>query len=606
MSQRHPNWKCTRAHKPTQWYTNTSCQCGACLVVVGGIGQRQSNNNNASSVYIYHIDELEWLKAHTRGIGPKVNPAYSASSGRKEDGTLSVIWTEPDGPQQMFLSTMQLSEMEWNTSTISLSHTNPPVRGYSVNIFEIPDDTDTDILLFGGEDHLGYPTNDCLCVSSSSMDENAFVEVINDGNSELPPPRTDHATTMGPDNNIVLQGGKGVDDELLGDLWIFDPSRKSWTQIQEHGPPRCGHAISATKEMILLFGGVDSQGLATNDLYIYTNASWKGPIYCEGPMPSVRAGHLFSLVYPDLKESYNTNCGFVLHGGVSGPSAPTSFNDVHRLIFPKDIQNVVEQDSQKQAIPDSRPGKIPRTERVASLGGHSDSAYTTKSNFFGDVTQPDKSHAHHLEQKGDLLDALEQLKRTANDLDEKERRIQDLELQKKSQERQLTLDRDKLEIERNILTSKMADLERESKKAVVASSTGYAVYSSRPARGPPVVYQKPPPVQEAPADLHRLEFELQQERQKVAGLVSHLAASRQQVPFHHQHHHQHQQQSVLSAPSFVAPVSIPPQQASVGNLPPPSTEIVRNRVISPPRPVPPTRTTAASYPHHNYNPPIFR
>jgi len=84
----------------------------------------------------------------------------------------------------------------------------------------------------------------------------------------LPPARAGHCA-QGVDV-MYFYGGQGQTG-LLDDIWSFDPVIETWTQLPDCPIARAYAAMAYVEDdsKIILFGGLDPYGNATNDLCIY-------------------------------------------------------------------------------------------------------------------------------------------------------------------------------------------------------------------------------------------------------------------------------------------------------------------------------------------------
>lgn len=107
----------------------------------------------------------------------------------------------------------------------------------------------------------------------------------------LPPPRRDHSLVT-DGQQIFLFGGRGQD--TLGDLWAFDLSNGSWSEITTaQGPSaRFGHnaIFDAAHNRMLVFGG-QASGTFFNDVWAFdlTTSEWS-ELQGDESIPSPRYG----------------------------------------------------------------------------------------------------------------------------------------------------------------------------------------------------------------------------------------------------------------------------------------------------------------------------
>ena len=456
-----PTWACLQETKESAFYTSASCLCGQALVIIGGTGRE----GRYAEVFVYHLNELKWLKGDTTGRGPPTRPLYSSATSRGDN--VAVVWSKMhQGRLVVTLSVLSLAEMEWRSVVVD-GALNPPRHGYSAVM-----SADGDVVLFGGEAAADNPTPTDACIVIADDDSTALIPA-----QECPPPRSDHASCVAPQDSIVVHGGKGVGPDgqhvLLGDMWVYDAARRSWGEVSADGPQRCGHSISCTQSQILLFGGVDWSGTVMNDLWCWDVAeqSWSGPLVVVGtPIPMPRAGHLFSLVWPQLDAEPNgDDACFVLYGGVPGPNA-APLHDVSRLTVPASRQLAVAPNFSEKLAPTSNP--LDQQRRT-----------------------------HYDDDEDEIAGAMARLRDESGKLEEQERELLRLEAAKLAKEERLRLDRERLDRERTELAGRVQTVE-----------TGVRAY-----------YDAAPPAAAAADDrVLALERQLYEERSRVHALITHL------------------------------------------------------------------------------------
>ena len=508
-----PTWACLQETRESAFYTSAACLCGQALVIIGGTGR----DGRYAEVFVYHLNELKWLKGETSGRGPPTRPLYSSATSRGEN--VAVVWSKiQNGRLVVTLSLLSLAQMEWRSVAID-SAVAPPRRGYSAVM-----SAEGDVLVFGGESSINDPSPSDTCIVVADDDSTAVIP-----SEECPPARSDHASCIAPHDNIVVQGGKGVDNVLLGDMWVYDASRRTWVMVGEDGPQRCGHSVSATEHMILLFGGVDRSGAVMNDLWVWDAHAhhWSGPLVVTGgPIPSPRAGHLFSLVWPVIDaESTDDYACFVLYGGVPGPSA-APFHDVHRLTVPTDRQLVVGNTFSDKLVPTSNP--LDRAPQHASF-----------------------------DDDEDVGEAMERLRLASGQLEDQERELLELEAAKQAKQEQLRNDRDRIGRQRAVLEGR-----------IQAVDSGSAQRHGAPT-----------------GRVTELERQLQQEREKVHALLSQMS-----LPSNGLHSPQRTAAAAAYLPPppvpvmAYDPVGFGMAAAAPLPVPIPASQHGRN-VVSPPRPL---------------------
>jgi hypothetical protein len=108
--------------------------------------------------------------------------------------------------------------------------------------------------------------------------------------SEVGPPGRENAGLAGSPDAMVLFGGSGAANVLVG-MWQFDG--KLWTQRQDIGPgARLGHALifDSDRQRVVLFGG--SSKNEGNDLSALLADTWEHETDQASPPPPVSVASL--------------------------------------------------------------------------------------------------------------------------------------------------------------------------------------------------------------------------------------------------------------------------------------------------------------------------
>ncbi|MCZ7586889.1 MAG: hypothetical protein M5R36_28060 [Deltaproteobacteria bacterium] len=112
--------------------------------------------------------------------------------------------------------------------------------------------------------------------------------------AEQPSPRTGTAMAPLPDGSLLLFGGLDEEGNALGDTWIYSTAKDSnWYTIQPPNPPdpRNGHTmVTLLDGSVMLFGGENIQAELMNDLHRFTNNVWEAETP-SGPLPPLRRDH---------------------------------------------------------------------------------------------------------------------------------------------------------------------------------------------------------------------------------------------------------------------------------------------------------------------------
>ncbi len=120
--------------------------------------------------------------------------------------------------------------------------------------------------MFGGLDH-GYQLLDQAYRATLDTFRASFAPI--DARGRPPPPRHSHSMKlMQHFDGVVVSGGKGAEDRVLGDLWIFSLVKQQWREVDLQFPavPRASHEVLLPHQVVVsdnelyLFGGYNEDG----------------------------------------------------------------------------------------------------------------------------------------------------------------------------------------------------------------------------------------------------------------------------------------------------------------------------------------------------------
>ena len=144
------------------------------------------------------------------------------------------------------------------------------------------------LLLFGGWAGGTDYRNDLWTYDPSA---NAWAESTPEGLS--PAPRAAHAAALDPVSGRLIVFGGFDGEKYYGDLWAYDPSATTWTELKPAGlspTARHGHSLAydPMSKTMILFGGFDGR-LQYNDTWAYDPAAntWKD-LKPKGDLPPAR------------------------------------------------------------------------------------------------------------------------------------------------------------------------------------------------------------------------------------------------------------------------------------------------------------------------------
>ena len=128
------------------------------------------------------------------------------------------------------------------------------------------------IYVFGGNIY-GFKSNKLFAFNTKS----GKWETKNTTNA--PPERSSHSAII-KDGKMYIFGGKDIENNKLGDFWVYDITSNEWNQIkfeEDEGPiSRSGHSTGVFKNFIVIYGGIHELTQELSDMYLYdtTRNSW--------------------------------------------------------------------------------------------------------------------------------------------------------------------------------------------------------------------------------------------------------------------------------------------------------------------------------------------
>lgn len=173
-------------------------------------------------------------------------------------------------------------------SVVPTGATEPPLRR------ENPGTSDgTYMYVFGGKtmNSGGVAINDLW-----RFDGSAWTEMTSNGAAGSPPARDKAGITWDfARNKLIVFGGQDATGNLLADVWEWDPTGNSWTEITPaSGNPSARRFVAISYDPvttgILMFGGLDSSGAHLNDTWLFLGGTAWAQM-TPSVVPSTRRQH---------------------------------------------------------------------------------------------------------------------------------------------------------------------------------------------------------------------------------------------------------------------------------------------------------------------------
>ena len=172
---------------------------------------------------------------------------------------------------------------------------DPPLRRENPGVSD-----GTYMYVFGGNSPSNTRLNDLW-----RFDGSTWVEMTTNGAATSPAAR-DHAgiTWDFGRNCLVVFGGRDNSGNRLGDTWEWDPITNTWTNVTPASSPPardfCALAYDSVNGKVLLFAGLDTNGIHLNDTWHYDGATWT-QLNPAGALPPVRRQHVL-VERPDFQD----------------------------------------------------------------------------------------------------------------------------------------------------------------------------------------------------------------------------------------------------------------------------------------------------------------
>ena len=303
---------------PEPRFGHSMVELNGILYIFGGQGQEtkcgqidfgralMKTAGDFNDLWGYDKDINEWEKVVPANDPPPARQGHAAAVysdkmyvffGQGESGDLSDVWTYDFNTNTWEQQTGGPPARVNHTATVvnndilifgGRTSDNSQIFGDAWSYDPATGNWEQKASIFGGEERYGHsatPCDDMIYVyggaGASTIYDDMWVYSLsmNSWNSFTPqgdpPPARKYPATAYKDYSWWVIGGEG--STYLNDTWEFDISSNTWTQ-KSYGPVRSQAAtvylsdiscLSKSYDVVYLFGGLDSDGNQTNDLWIY-------------------------------------------------------------------------------------------------------------------------------------------------------------------------------------------------------------------------------------------------------------------------------------------------------------------------------------------------
>ena len=206
---------------PKRRSNHTSFIHGDYFYVVGGIDITEHKQDDMYKVNLKEPN-ASWKKVEVMGENLE-KIAYHA--GAEIDGFYYIVGGQNETLQT--LNTIQVFDITQETLSekIELDEEKfPPLESHTVNV-----NTETkNLIIYGGISGKNL-NRDIFCYDVQNKDMKNLTSNLKD--DEVPPPRQDHAAVI-YNNALYIYGGLGLDNKIYDDMWKYDFSSNSWTELR--------------------------------------------------------------------------------------------------------------------------------------------------------------------------------------------------------------------------------------------------------------------------------------------------------------------------------------------------------------------------------------
>ncbi|CAE7055308.1 unnamed protein product [Rhizoctonia solani] len=249
----------TSGDAPTPRIGHKSVLVDESLIVWGGVTSRKEGGFEVTdnSIYLLNTITYNWTKLD---IEPAPSPC-SDPAACIHGNTFFVFSQRLRGSQndlwRFDVHSLEQGDPRWERIEVDSGSRSPPSRaGHAMVAHE------NRLFVFGGMDG-NSPCNDTWCFDITTR---VWSELYCTG--EIPPPYVFHAITLVGDK-VYLFGGRSKQDEVLGQIWIFEINEQSWHRLvyaDIQPAARWRHTMATFDGKVLILGGTKDTEDESQDL----------------------------------------------------------------------------------------------------------------------------------------------------------------------------------------------------------------------------------------------------------------------------------------------------------------------------------------------------
>ncbi|MFQ5456496.1 MAG: kelch repeat-containing protein [Nitrospirota bacterium] len=302
------------------------------IVLFGG----SDEENKLGDTWVYNLFTDEWTKMNS-STSP---PARQSHAMVYDDINEKVILYGGYGSGNKILQdiwTYDFITDEW----IEISGSSLPEERIASSF--IYNSSDGVSLLFGGINFSGYLGDTWIYDLASDKWEEYKVY-------PFPSPREYAMMAYSPSDNIAILFGGNASGNSLNDIWKFNIETKMWDAlVPSNSRPEArnkGKLVYSNNGSMILFGGINNEGLLLNDTWTYNIYSniWKKESSSSSPLK--RMGH----------DMVSTDDGIIMFGGITYHSKSKTYeilDDTWEYKYEDNDPSEVNFDNEPPTMPDN-------------------------------------------------------------------------------------------------------------------------------------------------------------------------------------------------------------------------------------------------------------
>lgn len=258
-------WVEYSGNAPSPRYGHSAVATGLNYMVV--FGGQVNDSYFLNDVAIYDMVEDKWLETSIQGNAPGPRAYHTAVVDRYRHVMYVYGGMDENGDALSDMFMFNLETRIWTEVKVD----NAVSRMYHSAIM-----TQQGLMVVFG----GFGLSDVSCFDARNVDNLAINQTWYNCLTETTPApavRYGHSAVFSPLQQMVVYGGRNSAGNPVNDVWTFDLTTFKWEVVLPGGAPvnpRAFHTgVATTFGSMIIFGGIDVDGVTTNDFGLYNLAN---------------------------------------------------------------------------------------------------------------------------------------------------------------------------------------------------------------------------------------------------------------------------------------------------------------------------------------------